>query len=964
MVKGVNVVMRERILPSVQYMAWGKHGKWPWWPCWIGDSEDESKMRYLPKTEGKENYEFVGFFGKDEGFAWLRKGTHLRLNYEAVRANFLQDFHAREKSYGPGIRKRFMEAVAEADAHAEEVRMRDQSDNAAIISTDDEEESNNGGESTDSGDDVAVESSDEGSQQDCDSEDLDCCIIFARMNEKDTWWPSYRCEATSMAPRKPPTGKGEEWELVAFYDEKKHLLAWVKPSDIRPFRLLRTEMPENGSARYRRALDEADGDYAKYIESKREVEVSSWSSSGMDGQNKDTSRRSAKMRVGGDRSRSNGSKVQILGVGSVPNNLFGALKPGKKGFVLEVMSRKRLRKPSSTICMGHADRKEARYSSFDSLGQPITEPSMRPQMGMQIMADFQGTGAYYKGVISKVNKNGTYDIAYDDGDCESGKTIDAIRILEGREHVIEGLPDGKSPWIAFSEINKEEGGAQSAQLGEGSNAKDLNRYTTSNSSSMEVTLPGKLAPTLKPGRKGFVGGMISGRRERVPTQHFATINDFGTERIARTKSKATKKSIVVKKYSVVAKGKCMVVGIDAEGQQSNSTAKTKSKVEGHIGAKKVLHPGDKVTSSKKFNKKMKTFEENSRVEVRWLKGQFYYAARIAAIKKKDDKEYGYLYDIEYDDGEWEYDVEQRFIRAERKKEQAKSTSDKASNVKKASKSIAAASGQVGENDIDENIKEKFSYFDRRSARIKMIDIEKVPVEQFGKRAKDRFERYKAASTVDEFIRCGGVRSDFERLILLAQLQILDESMKKEASQVAGARSSKSSSSSSSSSSQKRQRTLPPPSSSTKNNVKHKVPRAMGTRPAKSLSLKTGSRKRQAPPLPSSRERNKNPHKKRKSARGTEDQGLEYAEQTFNTFWYPWSSPMEYGYERRHNQVQSSSEGDPFDDTRVAAFDYSSSSSSSSSSGGDGGGDGGGGGGDGRLGDCSVAALLAAAEHLK
>merc|ERR1711871_1146485 len=103
------------------------------------------------------------------------------------------------------------------------------------------------------------------------------------------------------------------------------------------------------------------------------------------------------------------------------------------------------------------------------------------------------------------------------GDCESGKTIDAIRILEGIEHVIEDLPDEKYPWIAFSEKNKE-GGAQYAQLGEGPNAKDLNRYTTSSSSSIEVTLPEQLPPTLKPERKGLFAGIISGHRERVPTQ--------------------------------------------------------------------------------------------------------------------------------------------------------------------------------------------------------------------------------------------------------------------------------------------------------------------------------------------------------------------------------------------------------------------------------------------------------------
>merc|ERR1711988_1541769 len=50
----------------------------------------------------------------------------------------------------------------------------------------------------------------------------------------------------------------------------------------------------------------------------------------------------------------------------------------------------------------------------------------RLEEGMKVEADYKGKGKYYKGKITRDNRDGTYD----DGDREFGKRADTIRSLE------------------------------------------------------------------------------------------------------------------------------------------------------------------------------------------------------------------------------------------------------------------------------------------------------------------------------------------------------------------------------------------------------------------------------------------------------------------------------------------------------------------------------------------------------
>ena len=53
------------------------------------------------------------------------------------------------------------------------------------------------------------------------------------------------------------------------------------------------------------------------------------------------------------------------------------------------------------------------------------------ERGTKVEANYGGKGKWYKGKIDRVNRNGTFDIKYDDGDSERGVRKNMVRSLEG-----------------------------------------------------------------------------------------------------------------------------------------------------------------------------------------------------------------------------------------------------------------------------------------------------------------------------------------------------------------------------------------------------------------------------------------------------------------------------------------------------------------------------------------------------
>ncbi|CAM9440127.1 unnamed protein product, partial [Hapterophycus canaliculatus] len=60
------------------------------------------------------------------------------------------------------------------------------------------------------------------------------------------------------------------------------------------------------------------------------------------------------------------------------------------------------------------------------------ERSDRLEEGMKVEADYRGRGRFYKGRISRVNPDGSFNIDYDDGEKERGIAQGLIRVLTER----------------------------------------------------------------------------------------------------------------------------------------------------------------------------------------------------------------------------------------------------------------------------------------------------------------------------------------------------------------------------------------------------------------------------------------------------------------------------------------------------------------------------------------------------
>ena len=66
---------------------------------------------------------------------------------------------------------------------------------------------------------------------------------------------------------------------------------------------------------------------------------------------------------------------------------------------------------------------------------PATGPAAAAEgvafkVGDGVSANYRGEGMWYKGTVAKVNANGTYKIAYDDGDSE--RSVGAALVRSGR----------------------------------------------------------------------------------------------------------------------------------------------------------------------------------------------------------------------------------------------------------------------------------------------------------------------------------------------------------------------------------------------------------------------------------------------------------------------------------------------------------------------------------------------------
>jgi len=92
-----------------------------------------------------------------------------------------------------------------------------------------------------------------------------------------------------------------------------------------------------------------------------------------------------------------------------------------------------------------SDRIRHALSAGKGKSRTVDDDSPRAfRIGDPVEADYQGRGRYYPGKISRVRLNGEYDIAYDNGDSESGVSPHHIRSLDRRARSFDGDRDRHS----------------------------------------------------------------------------------------------------------------------------------------------------------------------------------------------------------------------------------------------------------------------------------------------------------------------------------------------------------------------------------------------------------------------------------------------------------------------------------------------------------------------------------------
>jgi hypothetical protein len=71
------------------------------------------------------------------------------------------------------------------------------------------------------------------------------------------------------------------------------------------------------------------------------------------------------------------------------------------------------------------------------------EPGHSFLKGQAIKANYHGKGRYFAGQIAKVHANGTFDVAYDDGDSEAQVSIENLKPLRAKHTPTHTVDDSK-----------------------------------------------------------------------------------------------------------------------------------------------------------------------------------------------------------------------------------------------------------------------------------------------------------------------------------------------------------------------------------------------------------------------------------------------------------------------------------------------------------------------------------------
>ncbi|CAK4665469.1 unnamed protein product [Aphanomyces euteiches] len=265
--------------------------------------------------------------------------------------------------------------------------------------------------------------------------------------------------------------------------------------------------------------------------------------------------------------------------------------------------------------------------------------------GEKVEAQYKGKSKFYPGVISRCRLNGTYDIDYDDGEKEKEVAAELIRSRE------KSSPSKKS-----KDDNEDDKKAKKFKEGEKVEAQYKGKSKFYPGVISRCRLNGTYDIDYDDGEKetGVAADLIRSKEKSSPKRKPS--DDTSDEENKRFKEG--------EKIEALHKGKTKYYPGVIARVRSNGTydvdyddgEKEKEVVAKYIRSKQSSSPKKKNSDDSDNDKKPSKFKEGDKIEAQYKGKEKFYSGVISRCRLNG------TYDIDYDDGEKEKEVEAKFIR--------------------------------------------------------------------------------------------------------------------------------------------------------------------------------------------------------------------------------------------------------------------------------------------------------------
>ncbi|GMH99375.1 hypothetical protein TrVE_jg13350, partial [Triparma verrucosa] len=325
--------------------------------------------------------------------------------------------------------------------------------------------------------------------------------------------------------------------------------------------------------------------------------------------------------------------------------------------------------------------------------------------GTKVEARYRGKAKYYPGKISRVRNNGTYDVAYDDGEKEFGVKREMIKVLEsssrsrsrgrddsdagdgiGEGDMVEARYRGKSKWYAGKVARVRSNGTMDIHYDDGE--KELG---VDPSFVRAVKKSSSRSPRGRRDDSETEGGALE-KGTKVEARYRGKAKYY-PGKISRVRSNGTydinyddgeKEFGVKKEFIKVLESNSRSRSRGRDDSEASDDILEDDKVEARYRGKSKWYPGKvaRVRSNGTMDihyddgekelgvdptfvrrlksspsKSKQTYREGTKIEARYRGKSKYYPGYISSSHKDG------TYDIEYDDGEFESHVKLEYIKS-------------------------------------------------------------------------------------------------------------------------------------------------------------------------------------------------------------------------------------------------------------------------------------------------------------